>query len=230
MTALSTGIARQIDHITKNLGTEISATHREVARRLGQKERQNAARIKEEKAQDREQKEISGKRLPLARKGLAAILALAQHPKIQEMLYTENALLRAQGHPPSASFDFYSATRPSGDAWAGLEGRGSRDVDIKFFRKGVSFAYGAAHVEMQAVEIFYERGESEVERLFVWKELGSSAANPTDARLALDEEQRTLEWDPFDVAFQVLVDCASGKNLAFYLRRALRRKKEEFND
>ena len=50
---------------------------------------------------------------------------------------------------------------------------------------------------------------------------------PSDLRLAGRWNQRSYEWQPADVAFQLLVSCARSSNFSYYLAQSLKRLGKE---
>lgn len=187
----------------------------EIARRAAEEKKQR----REWTTRERMKEEGLAKRVPLARKGLARILATGGSKPMQKILETKGQL-------GQACVEFYQASRPSGE-------RGTRDVDIYFLPECLEICYGSFGVWGTKWRFFYGVPLEEAAQ----REEGTNEEDPrTNPEAFLHEiaspypddmwavrhwTERTYEWNPAHIAFQLLVSCSRKSRFDNYLAQCI---------
>ncbi len=166
-------------------------------------------------------------RMPRARKGLEKILAAGKSGPIQTIVRSLERLDAPEGPV------FFEAHRPSGDV-------NTRDVAIWFQKDRVQFVYGAFGIEAVVWDLFYDAPlrqaaqrtegmggpEPKTSVDYFLREI----ASPYTPEMSATRHwgQRSFEWAPSEVLFQVLVGCARRGQFDRYLARCAERLEESF--
>ncbi|OGG59275.1 hypothetical protein A2765_06700 [Candidatus Kaiserbacteria bacterium RIFCSPHIGHO2_01_FULL_56_24] len=214
--------------ISRNINQHLARVRRD-AEVEAKRQRETRARWEREQAEkDAAQARSLTQRIPLANKGLRRLLELGSRKPIQKIV---SALERVQ-----TEFLFFDASRPSGDAWDDDElATGTRDVKISFVHLGVIVRCGSiAAGLMTCWNVLHESvhpdavvriDEDHSEGIVSIDEFLDEISSPfrCDLTLVQSPEQRVLEWDPQDAAFEVLVRCAHQSRVNTFLSQCLQR-------
>ena len=236
MTTSNLSLARLANVFSAQIAQRLAATERKL-------KAENVRRVAEERKQRREwatreriAAEGLAKRIPLARQGLARILVVGRSEPIQKIIDTLERLGNYEG------ITFYKVSRPSGGAWDDGNGSGTRDVMFEFRRQHLYLAYGgfatgqstawkllynADSPEEAAQEVDTNRNELLTADI---EEFLNSIADPYPSNMSVirNWDQRSYEWDPGDIAFQLLVSCARRSRFDNYLVQCLKELKVSF--
>ncbi len=215
---------------TSRLNARFKAVEARVRRAIQLRESREADEIRKSQLEHQLRMERIARRLPRAKKGLDRIMAIGQDPYNQRLL---QALARERNRE---AIVLYSATRPSGDAWDypnEERGQGTRDVIIKLTPTHVEVLCGSLRSGMTTWKIPYKDNEvhGPVTEIRDRKEISMSVsdflgkiATPHTFHMSIlgHPDQRTSEWDPEEVAFQVLVSCARKDAFERYVVKCLK--------
>ncbi len=204
-TALSRKITRRLSAIQKRLDQENKTRQDELD-----------LRIEEERKEREWQTARLERRIPQALQGVQRIFEFSDLDEIGK-------LLRSLGSPGySGRFYLYSATRPSGDAFEtkGAIGDATRNVEIYLTGSTLTVSAGSTSNGNGEEYSFHFLDSKET----MWREL-EKFASPTYLNIfsATNPENRfKVEWDPDDLAFQVLVSCSKRNNFERIVLEAMR--------
>jgi len=203
------GILAVVEKATKLVGKRISKRISHLQLQLDAKEKIRERQLLKKREIHRRQVEWRKtriqKRRPQALAGVQRILAFSKSGEIQRLIKSLSKLPSMYG---SAKVNFYFANRPSGDAFytKGEVGSGTREVCIELTKTGFTlFAGSYSNSEGYRIEFGFQNTNEEI--LSELEELVS----PYHINIFSVLEQKnqfSLEWDPYDLAFQVLVSCS----------------------
>lgn len=201
--------------IRQRLATAQKQLEVEIAQRVVEERKQR----REQAARERIEEEGLVKRIPLARKGLLRILATGQSKPMRKILETKEKL-------GQTGLKFYQASRPN-------EERGTRDVDVYFLPDCLEICYGSYGVWGTNWQLFYgapleksaqreEGTDGEEPRTTLDVFLHEIASPyPDDMWAARHWTERTYEWNPAHIAFQLFVSCARKQRFDNYLAQCI---------
>jgi len=234
-TLVSGKIQGRLANITTRISRQVEARLAEVQReaqtRLNREAAERARSAREQREEENRRAQWLAKRMPLARIGLARILAVAKSEPVQKII---SDLKRIQSF--SGVVLFYEAHRLSGKAFELLDEEidfdpGTRDVEFLFYSDYMRVFCGSlAAGDGVTWKILYNPSTpsgavlmtdppSREEEETVEDFLGQIASPyPSDMSLVRHSLQRRWEWDPSDIAFQLLVSCARPARLNNYLK------------
>ena len=225
---LSQGSRQTLVKLTANFQSHIARATASAQNALEAKAADEARRQAERHQRERRIQLRKDRLLPLARRGLANLMAVASDNDLLEMLRV------SQEARPYQRFSFYHATRLSGDAWnhgtrtwADSRGRlttcdAERVVEISFHSHGIELFAGAnfaSDINRRFV-LGHQAPNEEWEPILL--ALLDSVENGTKVRHALDWQQLTDEWNPDELLIHVLAECAQQRNWEYYLGIALK--------
>ena len=231
------------DHVTKfasgfsrQVNQQVVRAQREMQDKIRHEAAERGWRTRKQSEEKERQERWLVKRMPLARQGLARILVVGRSEPIQKIIDTLERLGNYEG------ITFYKVSRPSGGAWDDGNGSGTRDVMFEFRRQHLYLAYGgfatgqstawkllynADSPEEAAQEVDTNRNELLTADI---EEFLNSIADPYPSNMSVirNWDQRSYEWDPGDIAFQLLVSCARRSRFDNYLVQCLKELKVSF--
>jgi hypothetical protein len=236
MTALVS--SKSQDHLAKvatrfsmQVEARLAGIQREIQDRLDREAAVRAHHARKQREEEKRQTQWLKKRMPLARVGLARILAVGKNELVQKIILN---LKRIQSH--SGVVMFYEAHRLSGDAF-GLPDKeidfepGTRDVEFLFYSDHLRIFCGSFSAGQGITwEIFYHPCETSAavlmadppsqEKEKTVEEFLADIASPYPSNMSVASHwrQRSHEWDPEAIAFQLLVSCARPARLNNYLK------------
>lgn len=238
MTALVSISRESQDHLAKvatrfsrQVKARLVGMQREMQKRLDREAAVRAQRAREQREEEKREAQWLKKRMPLARVGLARILAVGKSKPVQKII---SDLKRIQSH--SGIVMFYEAHRLSGEAF-GLSDKeidfepATRDVEFAFFLDRLRLFCGSFSSSRGTTwEVFYNpsspgksilRSEPPSEKEQTIEDFLTEIASPYPSNMSVANHwrQHSSEWDPCDIAFQLLVSCARPVRLNNYLKK-----------
>ncbi len=237
-------IASQIEKTLESTASRISSrateelARKEKAMKDAVRKLEEERRVEKEEAEEARRQREAGiaRRLPFARKGLERLILMSKHPTIQSIM-ASRGLLR-QG----VDITFFEAERSSGDDWDKDPKKyedehrkwygTTKNVDVYFTKEGLSFYCGKVsappmrswHIaprEEDVVEYKYDKEETSTTIDAFLREIAGPAT--VNMNTVMHSNQRSLEWEPEEVLFQLLVSCARKATFDKYLLECLKR-------
>lgn len=210
-----------IDNLVKNISRQTRQRLRAAERAAQEQHRRmldEEVRRRRKREEEEQSQELGLKRCKLLTlAGFANLIACAQLPAIKTIL----RLRSETGHDEDPDFVFYSASRPSGDAWdtLGKKGGGTRDLVVRFYTDRVLISGGswAADNEFLRIEVPFTASSDEQAELLEPVIGGAVRRDPIVAQ----GEQWEDEWDPRGLAGSLIMRCRKPHNLEKYLTLAL---------
>lgn len=224
-------LARVTTRFSKQVEARLAGMQQEMQDRLDQEAAIRAQCAREQREEEKRQARWLAKRMPLARIGLARILAVGKSEPVQKII---SGLKRMQSH--SGVVMFYEAHRLSGDAFEMPDKDidfepGTRDVEFLFYSDHLRIFCGSVSAGQGITwEVFYHPCETGAtilmtdppsrEKEKAVEEFLAEIASPYPSNMSLANypRQRRWEWNPDEIAFQLLVSCARPVRLNNYLK------------
>ncbi len=218
-------------HFSKQVEARLAGIQREMQYRLDSEAAIRAQRTREQKEEEKRQTQWLAKRMPLARVGLARILAVGKSEPVQKII---SGLRRIQQH--SGVVMFYEAHRLSGAAFELLDKEinfdpATRDVEFLFYSdhlrvfcgtfsssNGVTWEVPYDSSATDSVVLRSEPPRQEKKETIEDFLAEIASPYPSNMSVASHWRQRSHEWDPEAIAFQLLVSCARPARLNNYLK------------
>jgi hypothetical protein len=210
-------------HLESTLSAAVHSLKEREKERHHQKKRQG--RLASEK--ERRKRGIVAKNLPHLERGVAALARLVQTPQMRDLAALYSKASETLWGEQRSGIEFYSAWRPSGDAWdfKGVKTGATRDVRILLLEDSLKLEGGAFYVPQ-----FY------LDERISFSDIGSGKYRPLFERLAvlvyprsqlgffvLNQDQRKHCWSPEGIIAQVLYDCSYPGKLQKYLKISMER-------
>ncbi len=218
-TLTSTNLARFANVFSAQIRQRLAVGQKQLGAEIASRAAEEKKQRLELAARERREAEGLAKRIPLARKGLACILAAGCSKPMQKTL-------EMKGKLGQACIKFYQASRPSGE-------RGTRDVDVYFLPDCIEICYGSFGVWGTKWQLFYDAPLEEVAQ----RQEGTNEEEPrtnldaflheiaspysADMWAARHCTERTYEWDPANIAFQLFVSCSRKSRFENYLMQCI---------
>ena len=232
----------------------LARIRRETSNKLAQEKEARKKQKREAEAKRATAERLLAQRLPLARKGLERILAFGRSKEFDGIFNDYSALTSVE-----LQIVFFGVSRPSGDDWDfGTSYGASRDAEILLLSDRITIRLGGLGTGLSdSYDILYKPGdtkeapvEPESTEHRVLEEGGWTMESLDPAKwLTINEflkkiasaysqpialynrpSQRRYEWDPEDVAFQVMVSCARKSAFEVYSAKCLSNLEKELRE
>lgn len=227
-------------NFSRRVADKLARTEQQVSKRLAERREEEAKRTREREKTEHEKARLIAKRRRAALNGIDRILTLGKNDQVQKIIHD---LHQVDG---DAQLTFYFAERYDGDSWyhnkngnynAAMDLGLRCEVSLFFLEDALSLdlAYYSPRRDQDSVEwkLFYKPSshDTAVGRMGSARrltqhglgELFTSIETLDQVRLPSirDVRNQTYEWEPNQIAFQLLTRCASGSVFDRYVAQCL---------
>lgn len=233
-------VQRNVGRIVQSRQHDVDLAIAEKKRELRREARVQAAERKQEREERKHAEKNVAERFPRAVQGVLSLLELCRMPNIQQLIKLGEEHNRTIFDQDSgeyfgdafSSFTFYHGSRRSGMIWDNPREDhsddpecGTRDFRILFQETAIELFSGPLYMSEEDDQIQIPLQADKDACAKALESAGYSFdddPSPGLGRVGLNCDQLKDEWDPNDLAAQVLEDCANPRLLSYYLKQALK--------